>query len=413
MNVRRVTIRRRSVAVIALDPFSNQSNVVNDSPTLAIVMSRLPRLVPPEAVWLRGLRAALRRVAERGAKLMIGEGTAGADFIRRGAERVGISPALVSRARTETEETPKVPAAADRAVLDAAEMVFVLGLRTGGNLHRLLGERLDKQRPVELVDLPDLQATVARNDLLQRGASLWKPDPAAERPLNEPGVCEKAGTEPESHLCEIVPFPSRDDWTFLTHTTRGCPGPWPGQTEDDYLDSLLDGRFDADHSCAATLARLIAMRRLLASGRTIRGGHRVVSFTAVPLLELPPLHRFRAHRARWDFEPFGLCVRRDWLLQRGVRPVVYGDEPTWHGLGEADRPYFQLARSEPRVSTPTGTTMDWTVEQEWRHKGDLDLSDLSREDGLVFVPNYESVRRVSPVSPWPVTLWPDPAFDGG
>ena len=386
------------------------------SPTVAIVMSRLPRRIPPDAVWLRGLRAALRRVCGCGATLLIGDGTAGCDFLRRGAERLGIVHKFVATDVTGWIGDSRGLPSADRTLLDAAEMVLTLGVRAGGNLHQLLAERLAQQRSVELVDLPELQPASVRDGLLPLGASLWRPDPDSELPLKGPSAVVDTtrvnnGDEPSRSVCEIVPFPSREDWTLLTHTTRACPNPWPNQSLDDYRDSLLDGRPDADHSAVAALSRLIGERRLIASGRAIRGGHRVVSFTAVPLLDLPSLHRFRSHRGRWDFEPFGLCVRREWLQQRGVRPVVYGNEFAWSGLADNERPYFQLARSKSTRGKSPVNEIDWTVEREWRHEGDLNLNDLPPEEALVFVPNYEAARRVVAISPWPVTLWPDPTFD--
>ena len=98
-------------------------------------------------------------------------------------------------------------------------------------------------------------------------------------------------------------------------------------------------------------------------------------------------------------------------MHRGARPVLYGDESMWQNMNESDRPFFQPAHSSGSTSDDTDSGIDWTVEREWRHIGDLDLSRLSHEDALVFVPNFAAARRLSAVSPWPITLWPDPAID--
>ena len=162
---------------------------------------------------------------------------------------------------------------------------------------------------------------------------------------------------------------------------------------------------------------ILRQRRLIASTRTARGGVRVVSFTASPLSQLPELRRFRRHRGRWDFEPYGLCIHQSWLKERGVRPVVYGNEANWRDLNEHDQSYFQLAHSlavganETDAEHESAAGIDWTVEREWRHIGHLDLRELPRESGLVFVRNYAAAKRVSIVSPWPVTLWPDPMVE--
>jgi hypothetical protein len=235
--------------------------------------------------------------------------------------------------------------------------------------------------------------------LVERGATLWSPSGEAQRSF---GFGNQLQLERPS-ICELVPQPSPDEWTFLSHTTRACAGPWPSQSVPDYIDSLLDDAGEADHCAIAALERIVTQRKLLAASRMIRGGHAVVCLTAVPLLDLPPLRKFQTHRSRWDFEPYGICIRQRWLQERGARPVIYGNEATWQSLGEGDRPFFQF--TSPPSSSP-GT--DWSVEREWRHVGDLDLNELPAEDGLLFVRRYADAVRLSRSSPWPITLWPVP-----
>ena len=50
--------------------------------------------------------------------------------------------------------------------------------------------------------------------------------------------------------------------------------------------------------------------------------------------------------------------------------------------------------------------IDWTVEREWRHPGDLDLTELTSDDALLFVPDFEAAKSVAKLSSWPVTLLP-------
>ncbi len=397
----------------------------------AIVMSRLPRLAVPDAPWLCGVRAALRRVRDRGDRLLVGEGTAGSDFVRRGAELLGLSWEVASSSSGQADHTEvaipqsdRIPER-DRALADAADELFVLSVRDNGHWHRLLMDRLKSGRGgVTFVDLAELDDSAARDELLLLGASVWKPDPLQTLPFSVSNDEFMPAVEFAAHpreqpaqridaVVELVPFPDADGWVYLSHTTRACPGSWPEQQPDEYLDCLLQSRGDADHSPVGTLERILRQRRLVASARTARGGSRVVSFTASPLSRLPELRRFRPHRGRWDFEPFGLCIRQTWLMQRGARPVRYGDEPAWQNLSESDRPFFQPAHSGTSPSEGTGSVIDWTVEREWRHVGDLDLSQLAREDALVFVPNFSAARRLSAVSPWPITLWPDPTIEVG
>lgn len=361
----------------------------------AIVTSRLPRLMPPQDPWLHGLRASIRRVQRSGDILLMRTGTAGFDFILRAAERLSIPIEKIEVPTTSPSIDDNSIPARDLALMTTADCVLALGIRTEGNMHRALRERLQTGRTVVLVDVPGLQSSAALEDLVTQGAILWKPDILDQDSFTPH---EEMDRQTGASVIEIVPFPSPIDWNYLSHSTRACPEPWPGQSLEQHIDSLLDNTREADHSRIAALERIVTQRRLLASQRTIRGGHRMVCLTSAPLQDLPALRRFRSHRTRWDFEPFGICIRRDWLLERGVRPAIYGDDAIWDNLPAEDRPYFQW--SDPVQG------LDWSMEREWRHAGDLDLSELPVEQGLVFVPNYEAATRLFPVSPWPVTLWP-------
>lgn len=370
----------------------------------AIVMSRLPRLIDPHSMWLIGLRAAIQRVKQQRDVLILVEGTAGFDFVRRAAERAAI-PVEFATPEPDTDllDATAVPTR-DRTLIQSADTVVVLGIRTNGNVHRCLRERLDSGRAVELIDLDGLQPRAVREDLISHGAYLWVPSQVA------PAAQVASSQSQHPKVIEIVPFPSAKEWGFLSHTTRACAGPWPDESLARYVDSLLDGDDSSDHSAVATLMRIIHQRKLIAGNRTIRGGYPMVCLTEVPLLELPHLRQFRSHRTRWDFEPFGICVRKQWLLDRGTRPVIYGNEELWDTLTETDRPFFQRNNSANTDSTTGRQDIDWSEEREWRHRGDLDLSGLGVSDALVFVPNFQAAERLATVSPWPLTLWPDPSI---
>lgn len=371
--------------------------------TVAVITSRLRRLVVPDEPWVAGLRGLLRQIKSDGGKLFVGQGTAGAEFIRRGAERLGIQCLCAEYDSQVAEADTELPWR-DRVVVDAADLIYVLTLRTGGNQHQLLRQRLMKNGgQVVLVDIPGLQAEAARKELLESGAQIWRPDPQQCRPFDRiDGSTDDNGDAMNLaiiNVFEVVPFPDAGHWDLLTHTTRSCPGPWPGESFESYADCLFESNAGADHSAFAALRRIVQQRRLIASDRTIRGEHRVVSLTARALADLPSLHQFRSHRTRWDFEPFGICIRRDWLRNRGARPAIYGDNANWQAMSETDRPFFQLAGED--------SVIDWSVEQEWRHVGDLDLTALPADDAFLFVPNFEAAKSLSSISLWPVTLWPD------
>ena len=396
------------------------------SPTVAVVMSRLRRLVVPGEPWMAALRGTLRKIAADRSNLVVADGTAGTDFVRHCALRLNVecqtievpnvnnsSGDDVTFRRQDAAATGLAPNVSqpggdeipsrDRALIAAADTVYVLQLRPTGNLHRLLKERIEQQRGgIVLVDLPGLQPDVIKDELHKAGAEIWRPTTEECRPIDSgsPTVEERDNKYPliHPHVYEIVPFPSAEGWEFLAHTTRACPGSWPDESFEQYADSLVESHPDANHSTLSTLRRIVSQKRLIASGKTIRGGCPTVSFTACPLENLPALHRYRTHRVRWDFEPYGLCIRRSWLQSRGVRPVRYGDEALWQSLTEDERPFFQLAVGESGI--------DWTIEQEWRAVGDISLKELTSDDVILFVPDFEAAKSIASVTAWPITLWP-------
>jgi hypothetical protein len=111
------------------------------------------------------------------------------------------------------------------------------------------------------------------------------------------------------------------------------------------------------------------------------------------------LRQYRQHRHRWDFEPYGICINRDWLYDRGSREVIYGDDATWNDLAKNSRPFFQKRMSRPNTN---GDMIDWSVEHEWRSLGDVPLAELSANDALVFVRTIEEAQRIAEFSRWPV-----------
>ena len=280
---------------------------------------------------------------------------------------------------------------ADRAVAYLSDHLHVLHLRRNGHWHHLLRSRLSEPAlPANTVyfsshSMPPKLA----NELVSMGALESQPNiPAASADAAQP-------KRPTTHPL-VTAMPAIG--SYLIHCTRRCDGPWPGQSEADYYDSLLLGLPSSHRSALAVLTRIVCQRRLLASAVTNRAGRRAVSFTAVPLPKLPALRKFRPHRARWDFEPYGIGIKRPWLTRRGTKPVIYGEDACWNQLSESEQPFFQKSRSDGK------SPVDWTSEKEWRHLGDVDLRSLPHHAAFVFVPDYQAAVQLAPHSPWPVFI---------
>ncbi|MBC8351830.1 MAG: hypothetical protein H8E66_07560 [Planctomycetes bacterium] len=404
---------------------------------IGIASSRLGRRVDTQADWFTVFRAACSQINRGQDVLLTAIDTTPDRYVQRAAElfdvrvvsvscpresmsvrswlqsirqrdsnpteaiyRVYVSPethcSLVDREKPLTLQNVPVR---DRVVVSMADRVLVFQLRRGGQLEKLVRARIEdsvwQSASVFIAIGQDLVERELAHDLLDRGAVGWVVLNTLyheELPRSESPLYTRA---------PIIELPSCDNWKWLTHCTRAQPDGWPDQPQSDYFGELLLSRPATDHSAFAAVQRIAAIQRLVATSRMIRGEVDAVCFTAVPLNDLPQLRSFRSHLGRWDFEPYGICIRRDWLQQQRCSPVRYGDDSLWESLAEEERPFFQVSASH---SHQRGRAIDWTVEDEWRHVGDLDLRKLPREAGIVFVPTREEAERLAAISRWPVTI---------
>ena len=432
---------------------------------LGIVSSRLGRDLHAKSAWFRSLRAACVQGTQRRELLIAAPRTTTYRFARRCHELFGIdfvdlevsdavnlsewfhylvsptegkslasivsvSPQIITDTSTPLPDVP----VSDRCVAALADRLIALTVRAGGNWDRLIRWRLGSdhyQAGHTLLALGNnLVADGLRDEMLRCGAVGWAiwPNSNSEtaQTMANPEATSSSTAARDLHdlISTAVPVPSArpvgrpttPDFPeslpvgdFLTHCTRRRDGPWPDQDEENYLDDLILNRKDGDHSALAALGRIITMRRLVASNESIRGQTPVVSFTEVPLDELHQLRVFRPHRGRWDFEPYGICVRREWIHNCGGRPVQYASRDVWDSLSVSERLYYQLDLSV----TKAGKEIDWTVEQEWRVIGDLMLDTLPSQDAFIFVPNEKEAAELEKVSPWPVIALSSWLLDDG
>lgn len=192
-------------------------------------------------------------------------------------------------------------------------------------------------------------------------------------------------------------------WDYLTHCTRRCHGAWPSQSREEYLDELILGLPAAERSPLASLCRILKTRTIFASHRLIRGRFDVVCFTESDWQTLRQSRVYRSHLSRWDFQPYGIAIKKETLQRLGARPVIYGDTETWDSLQAEHRPFFQRARSTGKRSD---REIDWTTEREWRLLGDCPLDRITLEEAMVFVSSPDEIPMVAQISRWPVVVLP-------
>lgn len=301
---------------------------------------------------------------------------------------------------------------ADRLQMVAADRMYLISLRNSGFTQTLVAEHLkDVTRngaPI-LVASDELGTLPQASENLPAGWIPWLVEPwdegrddcsnheksSSKRVINGysvPGLRRR-------RIVKVSPSnPLTEPHQWLLHWTRPATGPWPNESADDYLDSLILRTDAADRTALATLLRIITDGRLIGSSKGVRGGFSVVSLTAVPLHEFSARREFRRHLHRFDFEPWGIAIRKS-ALSDNVHPVIYGDDSMWQTLSETDRPFFQKA-------TFGGATNN-VAEQEWRVTGDLLLNTHKRQDICIFVPNSDAAELVSQHCEWGVVVVPN------
>ncbi len=167
-----------------------------------------------------------------------------------------------------------------------------------------------------------------------------------------------------------------ENWNYLTHWTKTCHGPWPGESKADFYEKLLSSGDNYPHQAFDTLGNIIRDGKIRSSSNKMREGRFAIGFTeANPSQALTKLMRWRPKYVNWNFEPYGIAIEKETAISLGIRPVIYGNDADYKALSDIDKPYFQ---SLGRVD------VDWSREQEWRYIGDISLDEIPR-DRLIFL----------------------------
>lgn len=170
--------------------------------------------------------------------------------------------------------------------------------------------------------------------------------------------------------------PPTDDWEYLTHWTRACHGPWPGQSKQSYYDSIINSGNEYPNDAFHTLRRMAEEGLIRGSSKRIRDGFEVVGLTESPPEDVLKSLRWLPKRTGWNFEPYGIAIKKSHAERMGIRKAIYGDSGLHKSLPVENRAYFQSVG---------GKDTDWTIEREWRAAGDIDLTSVPPGDIIYFV----------------------------
>ena len=401
---------------------------------VGIASSRLGRRLDEKPGWFQRLRQYCRQLDSEKQLLLAVSQTAAAPFVARAAKlldkpslqatiidsnrwkywgqlfwdtalemnqpgcwKTYVSPIVTPRRDpVNSSHLARIPAH-DRSLISASDKIWICQLRPNGILQQLVNRRIASpwSQPGSIQRHPS-QPKIESNTNRQKDFSL------------DTTSCSVTALKREGssirHVSEtgILQLP----WKYLSHWTRRQDGPWPDQNQNQWLDQLILEHPDRDRSALASLKRIICQKQLLSSNSSIRGSHQVVCFTATPLLRWSSLRSYRPHRGRWDFEPYGLCIKRRWLEQVGARPVIYGNDNDWQQLTSGQRPFFQHRFGR---NASAASRWDWAIEQEWRCKQTLSLKTLPCNAAFLFVPTQQEAEILAPHSRWPV-IYLEPAL---
>ena len=374
-------------------------------PLVGLLSSRLGTCPRRRGEICRRLARSVLDCRRRGGTLLVGQGTAIEDFARRAAEVFRVPLLLIGSDRDGVRADRKIGEPVcdlelritaqageeffsnDDRVAWVADRLDVLYARAKGRVVSATVRRLDRCRDGSTrVAVPE-DGSPTTTGLIAAGAIGWYWLP------------EKICGSP-SELSVKGDFDDPELWTsdWLVHCTRGRADRWPDETLRQYQDALLlGGQSAAKRRALDALQRIVQSRRLIGSAITSAKSTPVVCFSSIPLRDLLHARSYRPHLKRWDYEPYGIAIRRRAASTMGARPVIYGTKDLREKLPSADRYLFQAS----------GNTYDWTSEREWRVCGSVDLAKLPVEDVRVFVPQRDAAARIASVSPWQVVCVSD------
>ncbi|MFT5528097.1 MAG: hypothetical protein ACI9HK_006085, partial [Pirellulaceae bacterium] len=388
----------------------------------AVLSSRLGRCRQRNRIWLRTLAGLVATETKPSGIVILAEGMTCHPYLPQIARRQGrrfvsvwlpksrpqqwkrwLENVLSNSPGAEIAVSPFVdesgsPMLRDSIISQLATKLLVLNVKEGGNTQRTL-EAVGRDKEVVFIQSEGLfqQGKFGEQDNDSRRRRWY----SIELPSHE-----RTNRNSPRSGGELLFLEDLDDLQpLLSHWTRGSVGPWPDQTEEEFINELLSRDCPDEPPFPppiVTLRRIVKQRRIVASGKTIRGGERVVCLTSTLLSEFRDRRVYRRHLGRWDYEPCGIAFPAA-ILNSQARRVVYGDDGTWDILAAMQRWRFQASETSKGVN--------WELEREWRVKGDLDFSNLE-QISYPFVPDLNAAISLRDIWSGPIIVLKSRAAPG-
>ncbi|MEO1524093.1 MAG: hypothetical protein AAFX06_01595 [Planctomycetota bacterium] len=344
-----------------------------DRPWLTLASSHLGHSRLLQARVCRFVSQSMLKARQDGSVLLIAAGSAIEPWARRAAELFGVPTITVwvnPRAGTQTTD---IVIAGDRTlqrdsvIISLADRVDCPLVRAGGKIESAVLDRLrggaDTGIRVGIHDAADQKTMRSAARLMSQGALGWY---ISNRP-------ERTRLSGQATIVDNDWFNTEDEW--LVHCTRAPSRSIPGEREQQARDAMLLATQTAAVTPLAALRRIVRSKRLIASAVTSDRRYPVVCFSARSLASLLSERTYRPHLHRWDYEPYGVAIRKEAAIEAGLQPVIYGSPEQRGAIGVDEGYRFQAL----------GKTYDWTSEREWRCLGDVDLTRFETGDVRLFV----------------------------
>lgn len=239
----------------------------------------------------------------------------------------------------------------DRLALTLADVVYPVSIRPGGRLDSMMRE-------------PEFRSGI-RDDF----RIFWTPH----------------GFIPRYTLTGRAwnPLP-QGEW--LVHWTRASQGKWPGEKSSDFYRELFLKAASYVRSGADTLGRILHEGKIRGSSWKMPGGIAAVAFTALSPGEAISLMRWRKRFVRYSFEPYGVAIRKKYLVKMGAEAVAYTQR--------ADiRPHTDFFQTHA-----AGDENRWAHEREWRLRGDFHMENVPPDSIRIIVPDESCARELNRVA---------------
>ncbi len=403
--------------------FAIGNTEILETPLACVLNSRKPRLINPRDTWFKGTLILLNKLMKQGFSIVSSIGTPGYDIVTYSAWSkkhplilvLGHAlPSMLSQSARKNffnrygkllaqgktlAFSPFPPNAAihrkarmvlrDKIITAIAETIAVAAIRKSGNMFSLVLDAIQNDKNIIVfVPMNFDHLTDGNQEILNKQRKKVTPVKTAEPDHDQKNLKNaprKCGLS--SQILDVFPE------NYLVHYTRRCPGPWPGQTYFEYLNSLVENLPGAFHSAFETLKRILREGTIRAGGKMYRGGIPVVSFTECPPNEILKITGWNKALIRWTFEPYGIAFPKEKLIRAGARPVIYARDEHYHELPENRRYLFQLHE-------PPGKS--WKQEKEWRIKGNLVFKKLDHKDLIAIVQKRDEAREIAGQFPYRV-----------